>query len=236
VEVARPWILLAGYLVTAAFGLWWVAVPLSFCVMLAAFVQLHDTIHGSLGLSKKANNFLLTASGLLLLKSGKANQVTHLRHHGMNLGKNDPEGQPANWKFWKVIFHGPYHVLSMRWESMKIAPRTRKRQLWETGLTVLILVVILLSYFVFDSWIGMVFWGAAFVMSSTMPIWATYIPHHLAPANPLRLVSMRLVRFWTPVITSFAFHHLHHDHPKVPTALLPEVAKGELGGEQIHAK
>jgi fatty acid desaturase len=34
----------------------------------------------------------------------------------------------------------------------------------------------------------------------------------------------RIAQIWTPVISSFAFHHLHHAFPKVPTALLPVLA------------
>lgn len=227
-EISRPWVLLTAYLVTASLELWWVAVPICFAMILAGFVQMHDTIHNALGLSKKANNFLLMVSGLLLLKSGQAMRVTHLRHHGQCLGKNDPEGEPANWTFRKVLFQGPYHLFMLRVASLRIAPKTKNKQLFETALTFLILVLIVLAWFLLEWKAGLVYWGVAFVMSSLMPIWATYIPHHLAPSNPLRLISLRLVRFWTPVITSFAFHHVHHDHPRVPTALLPEVAKGEI--------
>ena len=69
--------------------------------------------------------------------------------------------------------------------------------------------------------------GFVFIMSSTMPIWTTYIPHHLAPRNSLWLFSIKFSKIWTPVISSFAFHHVHHNHPKVPTALLPKVSKEE---------
>lgn len=227
-EIFRPWILFIAYFTTASLEWWWVAVPLCFAMMLAGFVQMHDTIHNALGISKKTNNFLLTISGLLLLKSGQAMKVTHLRHHGQCLGKNDPEGEPANWTFWKVLFQGPYHLFMLRLASLRIAPKTRNRQLQEIGLTFLILILIVLAWVLFEWKAGLVYWTVAFVMSSLMPIWATYIPHHLAPSNPLRLISIKLVRFWTPVISSFAFHHVHHDHPKVPTALLPEVAKKEI--------
>jgi fatty acid desaturase len=227
-EIVRPWFLLGLYVAVAWQGWWWLAVPLCFAVVLAGFVQMHDTVHRAYGISNKANDFLLMLSGWLLLKSGQALKVTHLRHHGQCLKENDPEGAPAHWTFRKVLFQGPYHLFMLRVAALKIAPKTKNKQLMETGVTLLVLAAIVLAWWRFDSYIGLVYWGVAFVMSSIMPIWATYIPHHLAPDNPLRVVSLKVVRFWTPVITSFAFHHLHHDHPRVPTALLPRVAKAEL--------
>jgi fatty acid desaturase len=163
-------------------------------------------------------------------------QVTHLRHHGKCLEEGDPEGEPANWKFAKVLFQGPYHILTLRAASLKIAPKTRNIQLFETLLTVLLLAGFVWIYFQTGSYIGLLYWAIAFVMSCTMPIWATYIPHHLAPKNAIRLVSIKFSKIWTPVISSFAFHHVHHNHPKVPTALLPKVAKaeGEMFSEHEH--
>lgn len=226
-EVIRPWILLVIYIYLANTGhLVWATLFAIFTI-LAGFVQMHDTIHNAIQLNRKTNSLILSLSGLLLLKSGHAMKVTHLRHHGMCLGKDDPEGEPANWNFAKVLFQGPYHIFTLRFASLKIAPKTRNIQLLETFLTLALLSIFILIYFWFESYIGLLYWVIAFIMSSTMPIWATYIPHHLAPKNRLRLLSIKFSKVWTPVISSFAFHHLHHAHPKVPTALLPKIAKEE---------
>lgn len=235
VEVLRPWILLSAYILLSLNGHWVWAGLFALFTVLGGFVQMHDTMHSSLGLSKKFNSVLLTLSGLLLLKSGHGMQVTHLRHHGMCLSENDPEGEPANWKFAKVLFQGPYHILTLRLASLKIAPKTRNIQLFETFLTLAILVFFVWIYFQTGSMIGLLYWSIAFVMSCTLPIWATYIPHHLAPRNPLRLFSLKLTRIWTPVISSFAFHHVHHNHPKVPTVLLPLVAHEEDAVFEEHS-
>lgn len=82
VELSRPWVLFLLYVATAAAGWWIVAIPLAFASGLAGFIQLHDAIHRSLGLSKRGHDVVLMLSGLLILKSGHALQVTHLRHHG----------------------------------------------------------------------------------------------------------------------------------------------------------
>jgi hypothetical protein len=92
VELSRPWVLLAIYVALGAERLWWLAAPVAAATCFAAFVQMHDAIHGSLGRSKRANDVVLFMSGLLLLKSGHALRATHLRHHGKCLGEDDPEG------------------------------------------------------------------------------------------------------------------------------------------------
>ncbi|MCR5889616.1 fatty acid desaturase [Hymenobacter sp. J193] len=223
-ELMRPWVLLAGYVATASLGWWWLAVPLAVAVCLAGFVQTHDAMHQALGLSKQQNDRLLTLSGLLLLKSGHGLQVTHLRHHAHCLRDDDPEGAPATWAFWRVVWQGPYHILMLRRESLRMAPHTRSIQLVETALTLLLLGVFVGLYYWWGSPVGLVYWGVAFVMSATLPIWAAYLPHQLAERNPAVRAAAATALFWTPVLSSFAFHHLHHHYPRVPTALLPRAA------------
>ncbi|QIL75810.1 fatty acid desaturase [Hymenobacter sp. HDW8] len=233
IELARPWVLAALYVAAALAGWWWVAVPLAVAVCLAAFVQMHDAMHHALGLSKAANERVLALSALLILKSGHAMQVTHLRHHGRCLTEEDPEGAPANWRFSRVLWQGPYHILTLRRESWRIAPHTRRKQLIETMYTVALLAAFVGLYVFAGSLVGLVYWGVAFFMSATMPIWASYIPHHLAVQNPAARVAASLAQIWTPVVASFAFHHVHHHYPRVPTALLPRAA-AELPAPPEH--
>ncbi|MBK0403247.1 fatty acid desaturase [Adhaeribacter sp. BT258] len=233
VEITRPWVLLAFYIAFAFYGLWWLAIAAAFATCLAAFVQLHDSIHNSLGLSKKGHDRLLSLSALLLLKSGHALKVTHLRHHGQCLSDDDPEGEPAKWTLKQVFLNGPYHIFTLRFASLRIAPNTRNMQLAETAATALLLVIFIAFYFVWGSVIGLVYWAVAFVLSALMPLWASYIPHKMASRNPTRMLGVKSARFWTPILSSFAFHHLHHTYPKVPTALLPKAAQ-ELPEPEDH--
>ena len=224
VELLRPWLLLTFYLAFAYCNLWWLAVPTAIITAFASFIQLHDCMHSSLGLSKKVNSLFITMSALLILKSGHSVQVTHLRHHAQCLGENDPEGEPANWTLKQVFLNGPYHIFTLRFASLKISPNTKRIQLAETAITVFVLIAFLAIYFATGSIIGMIYWSVVFVVSSLMPLWASYIPHKMAPRNPARLFGVRLAQIWTPIISSFAFHHLHHAYPKIPTALLPKAA------------
>ena len=224
VELVRPWLLFALYLLTAVAGWWLIAVPLAVVTCLAGFIQMHDSIHRSLGISHKAHDFVLSASGLLLLKSGHGLQITHLRHHGRCLKHDDPEGVCATWPFYRVLLEGPLHIFTMRFYSFKRASHTMPFQVIETVATVLLVILAILLYVVVKSPVGLVYWAVAASLSATIPIWAAYLPHRLAPEHPAVRSAGRVAQIWTPVISSFAFHHLHHAFPKVPTALLPALA------------
>jgi Fatty acid desaturase len=224
VELLRPWLLFVLYLLTAAKGWWLVAVPLAVATCLASFVQMHDAMHRSLNLSVRAHKFILSASGLLLLKSGHGLQVTHLRHHGRCLREDDPEGACASWPFYRVLLEGPFHIFIMRFYSLRTAPQTKGRQLIETAITAAVVLLAATTFFFFGSFIGIIYWAVAASLSATLPLWAAYLPHRLAPEHPAIKTAGRFAQIWTPVLTSFAYHHLHHAYPKVPTALLPVMA------------
>jgi beta-carotene hydroxylase len=236
VELVRPWALLAVYVGLAEAGHLIAAGAVAAAVCFAAFVQMHDALHESLGLSKRGHAVVLTASAQILLKSGHALKATHLRHHGKCLGEDDPEGAPAHWSLARVLFEGPFHILALRREAMRIAPRTRGIQIIETTLTALVLAGAIAAYVVWGSVTGLLYWAIAATISAGMPLWAAYIPHRLAPRAPAVRAAARFAQLWTPVLSSFAYHHVHHAHPKVPTALLPRVARDlDERGEQVRA-
>lgn len=159
--------------------------------------------------------------------------MTHLRHHGRCLGDDDPEGEPAKWTLKEVFLNGPYHIFTLRLSALRIAPHTRRVQLIETAITAIILIAFIALHYFTGSLAGLVYWAVAFVLSALMPLWASYIPHRMASRHPARMAGTRLARIWTPVIASFAYHHLHHTYPKVPTALLPKAA-AELPEPEEH--
>ena len=231
IELLRPWILLGLYLLAAAKGWWWLAVPLAVAMCLAAFVQMHDAVHRSLGISKAAHDFVLLTSGLLLLKNGHGLQVTHLRHHGRCLKDDDPEGVCATWPFYRVMLEGPFHIFGMRFYALRRASHTMRFQVIETVATVVVLAIVVGMYFLFGSYIGLVYWAVAASLSATIPIWAAYLPHRLAPEHPAVRSAGRIAQIWTPVISSFAYHHLHHAQPKIPTALLSVAARRTSSSE-----
>lgn len=184
VELIRPWVLFLLYLLTAAAGWWFLAIPLAVASCLAGFVQMHDAIHRSLGISKKGHDFILSASALLMLKSGHALQVTHLRHHGRCLKHDDPEGVCATWPLYRVLIAGPLHIFAMRFYAFRTASNTRRFQIIETAATLGLLLLAVALYVFLSSWVGLVYWAIAAGLSATIPFWAAYLPHRLAPEHP----------------------------------------------------
>src|SRR5258708_20095250 len=104
----------------------------------------------------------------------------------------------------------------------------------EAVVTVLVVILAVLLYVVLKSPVGLVYWAVAASLSATIPIWAAYLPHRLAPEHPAVRSAGRLAQIWTPVLSSFAYHHLHHAQPKIPTALL-SVAAGRTSNKEYKA-
>src|SRR5436190_7254543 len=77
-----PFVLFGGYVLAASSG-WWAAAVV--CVVILSFVTFgsvsHDLVHRSLGLPRWANDRLLFAIELLMLRSGRAYRLVHLNHH-----------------------------------------------------------------------------------------------------------------------------------------------------------
>jgi fatty acid desaturase len=233
-ELARPFVLFGLYCVFAANELWILAVPAAIATFLAGFVLLHDAMHAALGLPRSVNEVVLAASGLLILKSGHGLRVSHLRHHGRTLAEDDPEGGVVHWPMWRIVLAGPFHILGNRALTMRLSPPTRGQQLAETALTVLVVLGAIALFAATGSPAGLVYWAAVFVLSATMALWAAYIPHVLSSRHVLVRSAAFFSRWWTPVLSSFAFHHLHHAYPRVPTALLADLAR-EVGPEVAFA-
>jgi beta-carotene hydroxylase len=91
VSIISPFAWSGGYFVLAALGLW---IPAVVCLIVLSFVTYgsvsHDLVHRNLGLSRRANDLLLTVIELLTLRSGTAyrlfsilafRHLYHLEHH-----------------------------------------------------------------------------------------------------------------------------------------------------------
>lgn len=233
-ELARPWLLLAAYVVVCLEGWWPLAPLLALACFLAGFVQLHDAMHRSLGLPRAVNELVIAASGLLLLKSGHALLATHMRHHGRVLARDDPEAGVVHMRLLRVLWAGPFLVLGNRRRALEIAPRTRVSQLAETGLTLLLLAAAIEMERRWGSPAGLVYWAVAAILSGTMALWAGYLPHTLSSQRALIRWAAWGARGWTPVLNSLAYHDLHHRFPRVPTSLLPALA-GKMGPDEAFA-
>jgi beta-carotene hydroxylase len=88
--LARPFLCTAAYAVCAWQGLWPLAPVAVFALFVSIVTSAHDAVHGSLGLSKRGTEWALFALGALVLESGHAYRLTHLRHHKVFPGPTTP--------------------------------------------------------------------------------------------------------------------------------------------------
>ena len=105
----------AAYAIAAHAGLWWLTPFLVFLVFVAVVTVTHDVVHGSLSLSRRQTEWALFAMGAVLLESGHAYRATHLRHHRVFPGPDDPEGDPARMGLLKVVTWGRDVFLPRLW-------------------------------------------------------------------------------------------------------------------------
>jgi beta-carotene hydroxylase len=90
--LASPFVCTALFFVLASQGSWWLALP---CLAAHTFLTYasvsHDLVHGTLGLSPRANDVLLALVELLGLRSGRAYRASpHYRCSGPGRPRSGP--------------------------------------------------------------------------------------------------------------------------------------------------
>src|SRR5918912_2305195 len=121
VGLARPVAALAGVVTAAATGQRvWALLPL-FLVFTTVISLMHDAVHGSLGLRRRATDMTLFAAGALLMVSGHAYRATHINHHRVFPGPDDPEGDAARLSITRALVVGPLHVGRIWWWAYRRA-------------------------------------------------------------------------------------------------------------------
>ncbi len=157
--LARPLIALFAYALAARAG-FWIATPfLVFLIFVSVVTVTHDVVHGSLGLSRRQTDWALFWLGAVLLESGHANRATHLQHHAVFPGPNDPEGDPARMSFWRAVLYGPIFLLWLWCWAFMRQRHNRAERRWLLAEAGWALFIILL--------------GGCLICRGTPPFWPT---------------------------------------------------------------
>ncbi|WP_438011556.1 fatty acid desaturase [Sorangium sp. So ce321] len=181
----------------------------------AAFALMHDVAHGALRLPRRANEIALTLSAALMLMSGHALRIMHLRHHARPLAPDDIEGAPARLPLLRALLGAPLAAVALRAEAFRAAgPSGRRCQLAEAALNLASLALLLASRR--PALLAVA--GAAAALQLTMAVWAAYIPHN-APAWMLA-AARRLAFTRSPIALSLGYHERHHRIPGLPCSRL----------------
>jgi beta-carotene hydroxylase len=223
---ARPFVGLAALATAAALGWWWLTPIIAFLIFVAVVTVTHDVVHGSLGLGPRQTDWALFVFGGILLESGHAYRSTHLQHHRVFPGPNDPEGDPARMSFWMAVLHGPLFLPRLWWWAFKRQrgqPAQRRWLLAEAAWALAVPVAGVLLY----PWTAAVLLYAALVLvgSWVYPLLTVHLPHHGYGETPLTQTSTLRGRVVPALFLELTYHLEHHLYPGVPSHNLPELAR-----------
>jgi len=223
---SRPFFGLAAYYVAAQFGYWWLTPVIVFLIFVAIVTVTHDVVHGSLGLSLRQTEWALFFFGAILLESGHAYRTTHLQHHRVFPGPDDPEGDPARMRFWAALLHGPLFLPRLWWWAYRRQQGKVSQCRWlllEAGWA---LAIPIIGVFLWP-WTPAVLVYAVLVIigSWVYPLLTVYLPHHDYGATPLTQTSSLRGRVIPTLFLELTYHLEHHLYPAVPSHHLPELAR-----------
>jgi beta-carotene hydroxylase len=224
--LAKPVLLTCCFVVAAALG-WWPLAPLIVFLLFVSIVSsAHDTVHGSLGLSRKASDWALFALGALMLESGHAYRQTHLRHHAVFPGDDDPEGAPAKMTAWGAVAAGPTFLFRLWLWAWRRSEGSERRWLfaeaaWALSVTASALMLALLKVSA---------WPLAYVLmvgvgSWVYPLLTSHLPHRHYGDTPLTQTHTLRGHIVPALFSELTYHLEHHLYPKVPTHHLPELSR-----------
>ncbi len=223
---ARPFLGLAICVVTLWFGWWWLMPPLVFLIFVAVVTVTHDVVHGSLGLGPRQTEWALFVFGAVLLESGHAYRLSHLRHHQAFPGPDDPEGIPARMRLWGAVLHGIIFLPRLWWWSYRRAHGRTDQRRW---------LLLEASWAIAVPVAGIVLWPwtpavlvyavLAITGSWVYPLLTVYLPHHDYGDTPLTQTSSLRGRLLPALFLELTYHLEHHLYPAVPSHHLPELAR-----------
>ena len=224
--LARPFLGVAAYALAVHAGLWWLAPFVVFLIFVSVVTVTHDVVHGSLGLSRGQTDWALFAVGAILLESGHAYRSTHLRHHHIFPGPDDPEGDPARMSLIKVLMWGPFFLPRLwLWAFARSRPGgdVRRWLVAEAAWSIAILTggVSLLPW----TPAVLVYAVLAIIGSWIYPLLTIHLPHRDYGDTPLTHTHTLRGRVVPALFLELTYHLEHHLYPEVPSHNLPELSR-----------
>jgi beta-carotene hydroxylase len=226
VACGRPLVGVAAYALAAWLGWWWLTPIIVFLIFIAIVTVTHDVVHESLGLGARGTDWALFVFGAILLESGHAYRLSHLCHHRVFPGPDDPEGDPARMSFWQAVLHGPVFLPRLWWWAYHRTSKSPGQRHWllaEACLAVSLPAVGVLLW----PWTPAVGIYAiqAVVGSWVYPLLTVHLPHHDYGETPLTQTGSLRGRVIPALFLELTYHLEHHLYPAVPSHHLPELAR-----------
>jgi fatty acid desaturase len=220
VALARPVAALAGVVTAVAAGhAVWALAPL-FLVFVTVVSLMHDTVHGALGLRRRASDLTLFAAGAMLMVSGHAYRATHINHHRVFPGPDDPEGDAAHMSLARALVAGPLHVPRIWLWAFR---RARRGRAWLVAEALVPPAAIAVG----TLWLRplLAYTVLAIVGGWLYPLLTVRLPHAHPGDEPLTQARTLRGRLVPPLLLEQTYHLEHHLYPRVPSHKLPELAR-----------
>jgi beta-carotene hydroxylase len=164
--------------------------------------------------------------GAVLLESGHAYRATHLRHHRVFPGPDDPEGDPARMSLLKAVLRGPLFLPQLwYWSYARSKPGGAMRR-WLVAEAAWALAVPIAGIWLLP-WTPavLVYATLAIVGSWVYPLLTVHLPHRDYGDTPLS--QTYTLRGWIvpALFLELTYHLEHHLYPEVPSHNLPELSR-----------
>jgi C-3',4' desaturase CrtD len=223
---ARPFVGVAAFGVAAWFGWWWATPLIVFLIFVAIVTVTHDVVHGSLGLTPRQTEWALFLFGAVLLESGHAYRTTHLQHHRVFPGPDDPEGDPARMTLLAAVLFGPLFLPRLWWWAYRRNKGRPGQQRWLLAEAAWALALpgagmLLLPW----TPAVLVYCVLAIVGSWVYPLLTVHLPHHGYGETPLFQTATLRGRVIPALFLELTYHLEHHLYPAVPSHHLSELSR-----------
>ncbi|PUA29048.1 MAG: hypothetical protein B0W54_00035 [Cellvibrio sp. 79] len=182
----------------------------------------HNAFHGTLGLTRSGDHWVMLVVSVMLLGSSHAINYTHMYHHKHCMQKGDVEGELANLPFWQALIKSPIYPIYIHVVAMRDAPLAEKRWIQaELAASLLVHGALLLW---FESPIS-IFYGLLMLTANlSAPMVGIWAVHRQSEDSPVDARSCRS-RVMNILTCGMFYHAEHHLFPAVPTCHLGELAK-----------
>lgn len=216
--IAAPFACTGLFFLLAWRGWWWLALP---CLALHTFLTYasvsHDLVHGTLGLSPRANDVLLALVELLGLRSGHAYRASHLFHHRRFPDPEDLEGAPARMTWLRALLEGPVYLWRLGSWAWKHGRRRERVWLGMEAAGIVAYVAAAVYLWVTGRTAIPVIYGGLLVLGSWLfPFVFVYLMHDATGRSPLFQTRAFRGRIVPALMLHHTYHLEHHLYPMVP--------------------
>jgi beta-carotene hydroxylase len=224
--LARPFIGLVAYALAAYAELWWLTPLIVFLIFVAVVTVTHDVVHGSLGLNDRQTGLALFALGAVLLESGHAYRTTHIRHHVVFPGADDPEGDPARMGFWQAVLYGPVFLPRLWCWAFARQKENFRERFWLATEAAWPLVLVAIGIAVWAQTAAVLVYAVLAIIGSWVyPLLTVHLPHRNYGDTPLTQTHTLRGRIIPALFLELTYHLEHHLYPQVPSHQLPELSR-----------